>query len=140
MGIDSKLKMDQGTTLNFGEARPNPLIGVLSAVGFVAGVALSIAACVVAENGYPFVVALAYLLPIIAVVFSVAASPRWAAIMLGIFVANLIGAPIILKRSGKLDHVELLMSCLGAGLYGVAGFLFLWKGPNMHKSSGSGLI
>merc|ERR1712166_514760 len=102
MGEQGRYPMDQGTSLNFGEARSNPLIGILSAVGFVAGVSLSIAACVIAQNGYPFVVALAYLLPIIVVVATARASPRWAAIIFGLFVANLIGAPTILKRSGKL--------------------------------------
>eukprot|EP00656_Telonema_subtile_P021229 TRINITY_DN2225_c0_g1_i3.p1 TRINITY_DN2225_c0_g1~~TRINITY_DN2225_c0_g1_i3.p1 ORF type:complete len:109 (+),score=20.86 TRINITY_DN2225_c0_g1_i3:104-430(+) len=102
--------------------------------------ALTIAACVIAENGYPFVVALAYLLPIIFTIVFITKHPRWGAIFFGVFLANVIGAPVILKRSGKLDHLELFMSCLGAGLYGVAGILFLWKGPLVGKKSMGGFL
>ena len=37
------------------------------------------------------------------------------------------GAPIIMKRSEKLDHLELMLSIFGAVLFGLAGILFLWQ-------------
>eukprot|EP00658_Telonema_sp_P-2_P045410 TRINITY_DN3336_c0_g1_i17.p1 TRINITY_DN3336_c0_g1~~TRINITY_DN3336_c0_g1_i17.p1 ORF type:complete len:136 (-),score=20.84 TRINITY_DN3336_c0_g1_i17:577-984(-) len=133
--------MEAGTSLDFSEVRPNSsLIGILCAVGFVSGVALSVAACVIAENGYPFLVALAYLLPILVAVLASSKHQRWAAILAGVFFANLIGAPVTMYRSGKLDHIELLMSSLGAALYGVAGLLFLWKGPLFGQKKQGGIL
>merc|ERR1711865_1366118 len=126
-------------SLNFNEARGvnNTLIGVVSAIGFTGGLTLSIVSCVLSHTGYPIVIALAYISPIGVVVFLADNSVRWASIVFGMFLANCIGAPVIMKRSGKLDHTELMLSIFGAVLFGLGGILFLWKGPlSAGKSKG----